>query len=70
MPQQDGLAALKRIKAIDPGASVIMISSNGHDINVSQALSDGALDFIQKPFAGADVCSKVENALRRSKIAN
>lgn len=70
MPEQDGLTTLKRIKTIDAAASIIMISSNGDEANVRQALNEGALDFIQKPFSSYDICNKLENALRRNKVAN
>ncbi|MCL6479615.1 MAG: response regulator [Peptococcaceae bacterium] len=50
MPEMDGVEAVKRIKEIDPGARVIMISALGQIDFVTQAIKNGALDFIVKPF--------------------
>ena len=35
MPEMDGLEALREIKKIDPGASVVMVSALGQDITLS-----------------------------------
>jgi len=50
MPEADGLAALRNIKAIDSKAKVIMLSSVGTSEKLIQALKNGATDFIQKPY--------------------
>ena len=50
MPEKDGLAALKEIIAIDPGAKVIMCSALGQESKVLEAIKLGAKDFVVKPF--------------------
>jgi two-component system chemotaxis response regulator CheY len=50
MPEMDGIAALKGIKQIDPGAKVIMCSAMGQQAMVMEAIQSGAVDFIVKPF--------------------
>lgn len=50
MPEMDGIEALKRIKAIDPAARIIMISAMGQEGMVKQAIVSGAKTFIVKPF--------------------
>ena len=50
MPEMDGIQALKAIKAVDPGANVIMCSAMGQQAMVIEAINLGALDFIVKPF--------------------
>jgi len=50
MPEMDGLEALKRIIAIDPGARVIMCSAIGQDATIMEAVRSGASEFIVKPF--------------------
>ena len=45
MPEMDGLEALREIKKIDPGASVVMVSALGQE-----AIIYGAKGFIVKPF--------------------
>ena len=49
MPNMDGIQALQAIKAKDPGAKVIMCSAMGQEAMV-QAIKEGAMDFIVKPF--------------------
>ena len=51
MPEMDGIAALKKIKAMDPGAVVIMCSAMGQQAMVIESIQAGARDFIVKPFA-------------------
>jgi len=50
MPEMDGLASLKAIRAIDPGAKVIMVSAMGQEAMVRDAVLSGAKGFIVKPF--------------------
>ena len=50
MPEMDGIAALKAIKASDPGAKVIMCSAMGQQAMVVESIQAGARDFIVKPF--------------------
>ncbi len=64
MPDMTGLAALKAIKDIDSDAKVIMCSAMGQNAMVMEALRNGALDFIIKPFK----VSTVMEALRRCKV--
>ena len=50
MPEMDGIAALKAIKASDPAAKVIMCSVMGQQAMVIESIQAGARDFIVKPF--------------------
>ena len=50
MPEMDGLTALKEIKHIDPQAVVVVCSAMGQQNMVIEAIQNGALDFIVKPF--------------------
>lgn len=50
MPGMSGIEALKVIKAFDPGAEVIMVSTVGQQAMVIEAIQSGAKDFIVKPF--------------------
>jgi len=50
MPEMDGLASLKNILAINPAASVVMISAMGQESMVREAVLSGAKGFIVKPF--------------------
>ncbi|MCB8817546.1 response regulator [Desulfosporosinus shakirovi] len=50
MPEMTGIEALKKIKAFDPQAKVIMLSSLGEEGMVIEAIRSGAKTFIVKPF--------------------
>lgn len=50
MPEMDGIAALKAIRAADPAANVVMCSAMGQKELVIEAVQAGAKDFIVKPF--------------------
>lgn len=50
MPELDGVEALRRIRACDAGARVIIVSALGHKEMVWKAICLGAKHFITKPF--------------------
>jgi two-component system C4-dicarboxylate transport response regulator DctD len=61
MPGMNGLQLFERIRAVDPGLPVILITGHG-DIDLAvAALKDGAYDFITKPF----VAERLTETLRR-----
>ena len=63
MPKMDGLETLKRIKAIDPAAVVVMVSSAGTKEKVTEALLLGAKNFLVKPFKEEKVLEVLKEAL-------
>lgn len=50
MPNVDGIQALKMIRQHDAQAKVVMCSAMGQESMVLEAIRNGALDFIVKPF--------------------
>mgnify|MGYP002892056854 FL=1 len=63
MPEMDGIEALKKIKASDPSASVIMCSAMGQQSMVIEAIQSGAKDFIVKPFQADRVLESIRKVL-------
>lgn len=63
MPEMDGIEALKRIKAVDPSASVIMCSAMGQQAMVIESIQSGAKDFIVKPFQADRVIEAVQKVV-------
>jgi two-component system chemotaxis response regulator CheY len=63
MPEKDGLAALKEIIAVDPGAKIVMCSALGQESKVLESIKLGAKDFVVKPFQTERVLSAVDKAL-------
>ena len=63
MPEMDGIEALKKIKASDPSASVIMCSAMGQKAMVIESIQSGAKDFIVKPFQADRVIEAVQKVV-------
>ena len=63
MPEKDGLAALKDVMELDPGAKVIMCSALGQESKVLESIKLGAKDFVVKPFQPDRVIDAVAKAL-------
>lgn len=62
MPEMDGLAALKAIRAADPDARVVMCTAMGQKQVVLDAIQNGAKDFIVKPFQPERILEAVQKA--------
>jgi len=60
MPEMDGLTALRQIRALDPNATIVMISALGQETMVVDAIRAGARHFIVKPFEDAKVKEVLE----------
>ena len=63
MPNQDGLETLKKIRAFDPNATVVMCSAMGQESMVRDSIISGAKDFIVKPFKPERILSTVSKIL-------
>ena len=63
MPEIDGIEAVRRIKALDPSANVIMCSAMGQQAMVIEAIQAGAKDFIVKPFQADRVLEAVRKVI-------
>ncbi|CCZ27482.1 sporulation initiation phosphotransferase F [Firmicutes bacterium CAG:194] len=63
MPEMDGIQALKKIKELDSGATVIMCSAMGQQAMVIESIQAGAKDFIVKPFQADRVIEAVKKVV-------
>lgn len=63
MPELDGLATLKELIKMDPGARVAMVTAMGQQSMVMEALKSGARDFIVKPFEAERVLAAVKKIM-------
>lgn len=63
MPEMDGLAALKAIRAEDPNAKIIMVSAMGQEAMVRDAVLNGARGFIVKPFKEDGILAAISKLL-------
>ena len=63
MPEMAGIQALKKIKASDPSATIIMCSAMGQQAMVIESIQAGAKDFIVKPFQADRVLEAVKKVV-------
>ena len=69
MPEVGGIEALRVIKEMSPDLPVIMLSSAGTPQKLMETLKLGALDFIQKPYANAQIKKALES-IRKKAASN
>ncbi len=63
MPQMNGLEALKLLKAVDPNACVVIVSSMSAKQSVTDCIQAGAKNYILKPFEAQKVIAVIQKAL-------
>ena len=63
MPEMNGIEATREIKKYNPNAKVIMCSAMGQQGMVMDAIKEGAIDFIVKPFNAERVLEALGKAL-------
>lgn len=63
MPDMDGLELLQALSVRGPLPPVIVITGHGEVPMAVQAMKLGARDFLEKPFAPADLIASIRNAL-------
>lgn len=66
LPKLSGRDMLKELKKVDPNVRIIFTSGFIEAKVKSDLLSDGALDFIEKPYMVRDVAAKIREYLDRS----
>lgn len=64
MPEMSGLEALRLIREQDPCARVLVVSAMGQQKMIVEALENGALDFLVKPFQPTKVLETVKKCLQ------
>jgi len=69
MPEMDGITALKNILRMDPGARIIICSALGERQLMVEALEEGVIDFITKPFQPNKVLEVIKKALPKTGSA-
>jgi len=63
IPGQSGLDILKELNAQDYPAPIFIISGQGDIAMAVDAIKNGALDFIEKPFRGGEIVTRVREAI-------
>jgi two-component system, NtrC family, response regulator AtoC len=69
MPGIDGLQTLERLRQLQPGVKVVMLSCVSDTRKVVQAMKLGAQDYITKPFQKAELDAVIDLSLGQGKVA-
>jgi len=69
MPGMDGIEVQKRVREIDPGATIIILTAYASVETAVRALKLGAYDYITKPVDPDDLSNLVTNALKARALA-
>ena len=66
VPEVDGLTICRRIRA-ESEVAIVMVTARTNELDVLDALSNGADDYITKPFRGRELVARVKAVLRRTR---
>jgi len=65
----DGIATLRQIKAIHPGADVILLTGHASLETSLEGMQEGACDYLLKPIKLEDLLEKLATVLDRKGTA-
>jgi two-component system response regulator HydG len=63
----DGIEVVRRLREADPEATVLVVSAHGTIATAVDAMREGAIDFIEKPFPPEVLRARVEKAVEISR---
>src|SRR3972149_215634 len=66
LPKRDGFAILEEVRRLRPTLPVIILTARGEEADRVRGLSNGADDYVVKPFSVKELLARVEAVLRRS----
>ncbi len=70
MPDANGFDLLKRFKESRPSLPIIMLTANASIDAATDALRQGAYDYLRKPFEHAKLLKTIQNALEQQRLRN
>ena len=68
MPEMDGLEVLNRVRGLDPGVPVIMLTAHGSERVAVAAMKAGAYDYLPKPFDPDEIVLAVRRAIETRSL--
>jgi DNA-binding response OmpR family regulator len=69
LPGMNGFEVCQRIREHDPEVPILMVTAKGEEGDKVRGLKLGADDYIVKPFGVAELCARIDAALRRRRLA-
>lgn len=67
MPELDGLEAIREIRAIEPKASILVISALNSHRTALEAIRRGACGFLTKPFTDREVSAALQDLIAHAR---
>jgi len=67
LPKLDGLEVCRRLRALQKGTAILMLTARDEDIDKIIGLELGADDYLTKPFNPRELVARVKAILRRGK---
>ena len=64
MPGENGLEAIRKIHALDPTIAIMVVTASTDLHDTKEAIQNGAVDVIKKPFSPHEVGMKIQKILR------
>jgi DNA-binding response OmpR family regulator len=68
LPDEDGLAILRRLRAAGENVPVILLTAKGDEIDRIIGLEMGADDYLPKPFNPRELVARIQAVLRRKGV--
>lgn len=69
MPGIDGITLLRRLGAMNSGLPVVVVTGHADVALAVQAMKEGAVDFVEKPYTEEAMLGAVETAIARARDA-
>lgn len=68
MPELDGIGAIRKIREIEPDASILVISALNSHKTALEAIKNGACGFLTKPFTEAEVVDALKKLAGHARM--
>jgi two-component system response regulator RegX3 len=65
LPRLDGIGVCRRLRAARPGMPILMLTARGSEDDKVRGLSEGADDYVTKPFSARELLARVRALGRR-----
>ncbi len=69
LPRLDGTEVCRRLRAARPGLPILMLTALGSEDDKVRGLSEGADDYVTKPFSARELLARVRALGRRAPVA-
>jgi DNA-binding response OmpR family regulator len=68
LPDLDGIEVCRRLRTVQPGTVLVMLTARSEEMDVVVGLEAGADDYLTKPFRFGELLARVRAHLRRNAV--